>query len=44
MNQQRNPVASLDTPKVAGLLVIGSVVVLWALRRGFKGVSVSVGD
>lgn len=46
MNQHRMPdsVANLDAAKVAGILVIGSVVVLAALRQGFGGVSVRVGD
>jgi hypothetical protein len=46
MNQHRVPdsVANLDTAKVAGLLVIGSVVLLAVLRKGFGGVSVRVGD
>lgn len=36
--------SQLDTPKVAGLLVIGSVVLLALLRRGFGGVNVKLGD
>lgn len=34
----------LDSAKVAGLLVIASVVVLSVLRKGFAGVSVRVGS
>jgi hypothetical protein len=33
----------LDSAKVAGLLVIASVLVLSALRKGFGGVSVHIG-
>ena len=38
-----NPVASagLDTPRAAAALVIGSLVGLIMIRRGFRGVSVS---
>lgn len=34
----------LDTAKVAGLLVIGSLVVLGCMRRSFGGVQVRLGD
>ncbi|MFD7908346.1 hypothetical protein ACFV4G_39660 [Kitasatospora sp. NPDC059747] len=37
-------VNNLDSAKIAGLLVIGSVLILSALRKGFGGVSVRVGD
>jgi hypothetical protein len=36
--------ANLDSAKVAGLIVIGAVLVLSAMRRGFAGVSVHVGS
>lgn len=43
-----NPVAALgggmDSAKAAGLLVIGAVIVLAVLRRGFGGVSIGIGD
>jgi hypothetical protein len=35
--------SQLDSARVAGLIVIGAVVVLSAMRRGFAGVSVHVG-
>lgn len=31
-----------DTPKMTGAIVIGAVVLLWAIRRGFRGVRLSV--
>lgn len=34
----------LDTAKVAGLMVIGAVLVLGALRRGFASVRVGLGS
>jgi hypothetical protein len=34
----------LDTPRIAGLLVVGALGVLWALRKSFGGVSVKLGD
>lgn len=34
----------LDSAKVAGLLVIGAVLILSAMRKGFGGVSVHVGS
>jgi len=34
---------SLDSAKVAGLIVIAAVGVLSVMRRGFSGVSVRVG-
>lgn len=34
----------LDSAKVAGLMVIGAVLILSAMRRGFGGVSVHVGS
>jgi hypothetical protein len=40
----RSRLGGLDSAKAAGLLVIGSVVVLSALRRGFGNVRISVGD
>lgn len=39
----QNPVKmedGLDTPKVVWLLVVGSLVLLILIRRGFRGVSV----
>lgn len=33
---------SMDTPRAAAGIVIGSLLALWLLRRGFRGVSVSV--
>lgn len=35
------PRGSLDTPQAAAALVIGSLVGLILIRRGFRGVSVS---
>lgn len=36
-----NPgMGGLTTPTAAAGLVIGSIVILWALARGFRGVSV----
>lgn len=40
----RSRLAGLDSAKAAGLLVIGSVLVLSALRKGFGNVRISVGD
>jgi hypothetical protein len=37
-------VQQLDSAKVAGLLVIGAVLLLSAMRKGFGGVSVHVGS
>jgi hypothetical protein len=37
-------VGGLDSARVAGLLVIGSVILLGALRRGFGDVRISIGD
>lgn len=34
----------LDTAKVAGLIVVGSVLMLACLRKGFGGVTIKVGD
>lgn len=34
----------LDTPKVAGLIVVGAVLVLAGLRKGFGGIRVGIGD
>jgi hypothetical protein len=34
----------LDSAKVAGLMVIASIVALSVLRKGFAGVSVRVGS
>lgn len=38
-----NPVkgAGFDTPQVAGALVIGSVLMLILIRRGFRGVNLA---
>ncbi len=36
--------ANLDSAKVAGLIVVGAVVALSFLRKGFGGVSVHVGS
>lgn len=38
-----NPVkgAGFDTPQVAGALVIGSLLLLVAIRRGFRGVNLA---
>ncbi len=44
MNPTNGVSAQLDTAKVAGLLVIGSVVILALVRKGFGGVSVRIGD
>lgn len=35
---------SLDVPRTAGLLVVGALLVLVLMRKGFGGVSVKVGD
>lgn len=40
----RSRFGGLDSAKAAGLLVIGSVVVLSALRKGFGNVRISIGD
>lgn len=32
--------SSIDTPRAAAGLVIGALLALWILRRGFRGVSV----
>lgn len=34
----------MDSAKVAGLLVLGALLTLGALRKGFGGVKVSLGD
>lgn len=34
----------LDTARTAGLLVVGALGVLWALRKSFGGVTVKLGD
>lgn len=34
---------SIDSPKAAGLIVVGAVVTLAVLRKGFAGLSVKVG-
>lgn len=34
----------LDTARTAGLLVVGAIGVLWALRKTFGGVTVKLGD
>jgi hypothetical protein len=34
----------LDTPQVAGLLVVGSLLLLGSLRKGFGGIRVALGD
>lgn len=36
--------ASMDTAKVAGLIVVGAVLTLAALRKGFGGIRVGLGD
>lgn len=38
-----NPVkgAGFDTPQVAGAIVIGSVLMLVLIRRGFRGVNLA---
>lgn len=33
-----------DTEKVAGALVLAALALLWAIGRGFRGVTVSVGS
>lgn len=40
----RAALAGMDSAKAAGLLVIGSVLVLAALRKGFGNVRISIGD
>lgn len=42
-NEMRNPVntGGIDTDKMAGIMVIGALVLLVAIHRGFVGVSVS---
>lgn len=40
----REHLARIDSAKAAGLLVIGAVVVLAALRKGFGDVRISIGD
>lgn len=40
----RNLFSGMDTAKVAGLMVIGSVALLGILRKGFGGVSVKLGS
>lgn len=39
-----NATASLDTAKVAGLLVVAAVLVLGSLRKGFGQVLARIGD
>lgn len=34
----------MESDKVAGLLVIGAVLLLGAMRKGFGGVRVNLGD
>lgn len=34
----------LDTPRTAGLIVVGAVVLLGLLRKGFGPVAVKFGD
>jgi hypothetical protein len=36
--------ATLDTARVAGLLVIGALGVLVVLRKSFGGVAIKLGD
>lgn len=38
------PFGGMDTAKVAGLIVLGAVAGLAALRSGFGGVQVRIGD
>ncbi len=42
-NMMTNPVKGqgFDTPQVAGALVIGALLALVAIRRGFRGVNVA---
>ena len=35
---------AMDTPKVAGLIVLGALVFLFAVHRGFGGLVVEIGD
>lgn len=35
---------TMDTPRMAGLLVVAAVVGLALLRKGFGGVRVSIGN
>ena len=47
MNTYSDRLAALggmDSAKAAGLFVIGSVIVLGLLRRGFSGVAIHLGD
>lgn len=37
-------IGGMDSAKVAGLLVIGSLGVLALLRKGFGGIRIHVGD
>ena len=42
-NEMVNPVSdgrTIDTPQMAGILVIGSLVFLILVKRGFRGVNV----
>lgn len=38
------PTVDMDTAKVAGLVVVGAIVVLAVTRRAFGGVRVHLGD
>lgn len=40
MDNDDAQVGFLKTPTAAGAIVIGCIVALWAIRRGFRGVSV----
>lgn len=44
MSALTDRLGGMDSAKAAGLLTIGAVLVLGCLRKGFKGVSVHVGD
>lgn len=44
VQEQNNPVTAdawLDTPKAVWLIVIGSLIALILIRRGFRGISVA---
>lgn len=43
MQEQNNPITAdawLDTPKAVWIIVIGALILLILIRRGFRGVSV----
>lgn len=44
MSTLTDRVGPMDSAKAAGLLVLGALVVLGLMRKGFHGVSVGIGN